>query len=316
MHNRITDLLGIKYPIVQGGMLWLADASLAAAVSNAGALGTISPYAAMVQDGDPLENLRYQIRQTRQRTRNPFAVNIPLDLPASGLLVNLLIEENAEIAVTAAGSPDVFTKLLHSVGMIVLHVIGSVSQARFSQSCGVDALIAEGVEAGGRLGRDEIPLISLIPQLADAVSIPVIAAGGIVDGRGMAAALALGADGVQLGTRFIAAQECIAHPNYKKAILDAGDADTVVAGRTIIPTRSLKSKFPLELAAMEKSGITGESLQKFAGRGRARKAQLEGDLEIGDPYAGSSAGLIRDIMTAAEVVENLMKGCNEVLHGK
>ncbi len=316
MHNRITDLLGIQYPILQGGMLWIADANLAAAVSNAGALGTLSPYAAMAQDGDPLENLRRQIHNLRIQTVQPFAVNIPLDLPAGGLLINLLLEEKIEIVVTAAGSPGIFTELLHSAGMKVIHVISSVSQAQFAESCGVDMLIAEGVEAGGRLGRDELPLFSLIPQVADAVSLPIVAAGGIVDGRGMAAALALGADGVQLGTRFIATRECIAHPNYKKAILESRDADTIVAGRALIPTRSLKTAFPLELAAREGSGTSRELLWEFAGRGRARKAQLEGDLENGDPYAGASAGLIKTMMSAGEVVEALVKSCKAAPYGK
>jgi enoyl-[acyl-carrier protein] reductase II len=307
VNNRILDLLGINYPILQGGMLWLADAELAASVSNAGALGTLSPYAGMREDGNPLDNLRFQIHRIRELTGKPFAVNIPLDLPMSGLLINLLLEESVEIAVTAAGSPELFTELLHSSGIRVLHVVSSVSQAKFAQSCGADAVIAEGVEAGGRIGRDELPLFSLIPQVADAVSIPVIAAGGIVDSRGMAAALALGANAVQLGTRFIATKECIAHPNYKKAILQASDTDTIVAGRKLVPARRLKSAFPLKLADMERSGLDADALQEFTGRGRVRKAQLEGDLETGDPFAGSSAGVIREILSVQEVVEAIVK---------
>jgi enoyl-[acyl-carrier protein] reductase II len=310
---KITSLLGIRHPILQGGMLWLADAGLAASVSNAGALGTLSPYAGMSEDGDPFENLRVQIRRTRQLTDKPFAVNIPLDLPDSGLLIALLLEESVGIAVTAAGSPDIFTELLHASGIRVLHVISSEPQARTAEACGVDAVIAEGVEAGGRIGRDELPLFSLIPQVVDAVSIPVVAAGGIVDGRGMAAARALGADGVQLGTRFIAVEECIAHPNYKKAILQARDVDTVVAGRALLPARRIKSAFSLKFLEMERAGASADSLGEFTGQGRARKAQLEGDLENGDLYAGSSAGLIRKMMSAAEVVERLVKGCNEAL---
>jgi enoyl-[acyl-carrier protein] reductase II len=307
------SLLGIRHPILQGGMLWLADAELAASVSNAGALGTISPYAGMREDGNPLENLQLQIHRTRQLTDQPFAVNIPLDLPTSGLLINLLLEESVKIVVTAAGSPELFTELLHSSRIRVLHVVSSVAQARFAQSCGVDAVIAEGAEAGGRIGRDELPLFSLIPQVADAVSIPVIAAGGIVDGRGMAAALVLGADAVQLGTRFIATEECIAHPNYKKAILNASDTDTIVAGRALVPARRIKSTFPLKLSYMERSGVGADALQEFTGRGRARKAQLEGDMETGDPFAGSSAGMIREILPVQEVVEALVKECGETL---
>jgi enoyl-[acyl-carrier protein] reductase II len=271
VNNRITDLLGVKYPILQGGMLRCADAALAASVSNAGALGTISPYAGMKEGADPLANLRFQIRKTRQLTVRPFAVNVPLDLPASGLMLNLVVEENLKIVVTAAGSPELFTELLHSAGIRVLHVISSVSQAQFAESCGVDALIAEGVEAGGRIGRAELGLFSLIPQVADAVSIPVIAAGGIADGRGMAAAMALGAEGVQLGTRFLATVECPAPPKYKKAIIEAGDTDTIVTGRGVAPVRRLKS-----------------------------------GLAEGEAYAGSSAGLIKTILPAALVIEELV----------
>ena len=194
-----------------------------------------------------------------------------------------------------------------------MHVISSVSQARFAETCGVDAVIAEGVEAGGRIGRDELPLFSLLPQVADAVSIPAIAAGGIVDGRGMAAAFALGADGVQLGTRFIATEECIAHTNYKKAILRAGDTDTIVAGRQLLPARRLKSAFSLKLSDLEKSEVAINSLNEFVGRGRARKAQVDGDLENGDLYSGSSAGLIGEIIPAAEIVKNLIEDYNRVL---
>jgi enoyl-[acyl-carrier protein] reductase II len=305
--NSVCDLFGIQYPILQGGMLWLATAELAASVSNAGALGVLSPYAGMEEDGDPLENLRFQIKRTRNLTDKPFGVNIPLDLPASGLLVDVLLQEGVKIAVTSAGSPALYAELLHSAGICVAHLISSVSQARNAESCKMDAVIAEGVEAGGRIGRDAVPLFSLLPQVADAVSIPVIAAGGIADGRGMAAAFALGADGVQLGTRFIAVEECIAHPNYKQAIIEAGDSDTVVTRRGQIPVRSLKSPFSMKLAAMEESGASAEGIQKYIGRGRARKAQIDGDIAEGDAYAGSSAGLIKGILSAAAVIENLMK---------
>jgi enoyl-[acyl-carrier protein] reductase II len=305
----LCSLLGIKHPILQGGMLWIADAALASAVSNAGALGTISPYAGMKEEGNPLENLRFQIRKTRKLTANPFAVNIPLDLPNSGLLINLLLEERIQIVITAAGSPALFTELLRSSRIQVLHVISSVLQAQYAESCGVDAVIAEGVEAGGRIGRDEMPVFSLIPRVADAVSIPAIAAGGIADGRQMAAAITLGADGVQLGTRFIAATECVAHPNYKQAIIEAADTDTIIAGRVLEPARRIKSKFSLELSEMERSGASMESLRTFVGQGRARKAQIDGDLAEGDFLAGASVGLIKDVIPAAEIVDNFVRSC-------
>jgi enoyl-[acyl-carrier protein] reductase II len=300
-------LFGIRYPILQGGMLWLATAELASAISNAGALGVLSPCAGMEESGDPLQNLQFQIGKIRQRTPKPFGVNIPLDLPASGLLIDLILRENIRIVITAAGSPDLYTEILHSAGILVVHVISSAAQARHSESCGADAVIAEGSEAGGRVGRGEVPLMSLLPQVADAVSIPVIAAGGIADGRGLAAAFALGADGVQLGTRFVAVDECIAHPRYKRAIVDAGEGDTIVTRRGLIPTRSLRTRFIDEIISMEKEGASAESIRKHVGRGRARQAQIDGNLADGDAYAGSSAGMIRDILPAAAVMEDLIR---------
>jgi enoyl-[acyl-carrier protein] reductase II len=293
-------------------MLWLATAELAAAVANAGALGILSPCAGMEEDGDPLLNLRLQIGRTRKLTEKPFGVNIPLDLPASGLLIDMLLQESVKIVITAAGSPQTYTNLLHTAGIRVAHVISSVYQARLAESSNVDAVIAEGAEAGGRIGREELPLFSLLPQVADAVSIPVIAAGGIADGRGLTAAFALGADGVQLGTRFIATKECIAHPNYKQAIVDAGDSDTVVTRRGLVPTRSLKSSFSMELAALERTGASAEDLQKRIGRGHARKAQIKGALTEGYAYAGASAGLIEEILPAAVVIENLIETYNAI----
>jgi enoyl-[acyl-carrier protein] reductase II len=300
-------LFGVEYPILQGGMLWIASAELVAAVSNAGALGVLSPYAGMEENGDALQNLRLQIQRTRERTRKPFGVNIPLDLPSGGLLIDMLMGEQVPIAVTAAGDPKLYTELLRSAGIRVAHVVSSVTQARRAEACGVDAVIAEGTEAGGRLGHDELSLMSLVPLVADAVSVPVIAAGGIVDGRGLAAAFALGAKGVQLGTRFVATEECIAHPNYKQAIVDARESDTVVTRRAIVPTRSIKHGFARELAVLERSGASAESIRAFIGRGRARKAQIEGDQENGDAYAGSSVGLIKEILPASEVIENMIK---------
>jgi enoyl-[acyl-carrier protein] reductase II len=290
----VRDLFGIKYPILQGGMLWLAGAELAASVSNAGALGILSPYAGMQEDADPQENLRRLIRQTRKLTDKPFGVNIPLDLPMSGLLMDVLLQEKAKIIITAAGSPKLFTELLRSEGIRVIHVISSIHQAQSAESCKVDAVIAEGFEAAGRLGRDELSLFSLIPQVVNAVSLPVIAAGGIVDARGIAAAIALGADGVQLGTRFVASEECLAHRNYKQAIVDA--RDTVVKRDGSIPVRILKSR------------PGAENSRRSAGCSRSRRAQLEGDLENGVAYAGSSVRLIKEILPAAAIIESLMTG--------
>lgn len=296
-------------------MLLLADARLAAAVSNAGALGTLSPYAGMKDHGDPVENLGMQIACARQWTQNPFAVNIPLDLPESGLLVDLTIREQVPVVVTAAGSPEIYSELFLSAGIRVLHVTSSVSQAAAAEVSGVDAVIAEGCEAGGRIGRDEIPLVSLVPQVVEAVSIPVIAAGGIADGHSMASALALGASAVQMGTRFIAVEECPAHPAYKSAIVASGDAATLVTRRHSVPMRCLRSAFVMKLSAMERTGVTVDRIDQFIGRGRARAAQVYGDMENGDAYAGSSAGSIHEIVPAASVIENIIWELNGILRG-
>jgi len=311
--TRICDLLGIKYPIIQGGMLWLATAELAAAVSNAGALGIISPLAGMERHGDPFENLKTQITRAKDLTRRPLGVNIPLDLEYSGLLIDLVLKEGVGIVVTSAGSPEHYTELLRREGIKVLHVVSSVRQAQNAESCNVDAVIAEGVEAAAHNGRDEIPLFSLIPQVADSISIPVIAAGGIVDARGVVAAICLGADGVQLGTRFVAVKENIASPKYKQAIINAKDTDTVITCRKLVPTRSLRAEFSRRLLELEESGASADDIRTFLGYSRARKGQLEGDLVNGEAYCGASAGLIKEILPAALVVRKLVEGYQEIL---
>jgi enoyl-[acyl-carrier protein] reductase II len=314
--NRLCDLLGIRYPILQGGMLWLADARLAAAVSNAGALGTLSSYAGMQPNGDPVENLCRQVHKTLKLTPKPFAVNIPLDLPASGLLIDVLLQEKVAIAVIAAGSPEIYTELLHSAGIRVLHVTGSVRQAVLAESSGVDAVIVEGVEAAGRVGREEIPLFTLLPQVVDAVSIPVVAAGGIADGRGIAAAFALGSVGVQMGTRFVVVDECPAHIAYKQAIIECGDSGTILTRRSSTPTRSLRSRFIEELSAMEHSGEPTDRIEKFIGHNRAWTAQVAGDMENGDAYAGTSAGLIQEVIPAGEIIRKIMREYRETVSRK
>lgn len=311
--TRVSDLLGIQYPILQGGMLWLATAELAAAVSNTGALGIISPMAGMEKHGDPVFNLKRQIDRTKELTKRPFGVNIPLDLRQSGVLIDLVLKEKVDIVGTAAGDPRQYTELLRSDGIRVLHVIGSVQQAQIAESCGVDAVIAMGCEAGGHIGFPEIPLFSLIPQVADAVSIPVIAAGGIVGARGMIAALALGAEGVQLGTRFVAVEENIASPIYKHAILMAKDTDTVITCRKLLPTRSLRTEFSKRLLELDESGASADEIREFLGYSRARKGQLEGDLINGEAYCGSSAGLIKEILPVAKVVRSLVDGSCEII---
>ena len=311
--TRICYLLKIDYPILQGGMLWLATAELAAAVSNAGALGIISPYAGMERHGDPLENLRLQIAAVRKLTKKPFGINIPLDLEQTGLLVDVTLREKIKVVVTAAGDPHLYTEVLRKEGVKVLHVVSTVKQAQSAESCKVDAVIVEGVEAAAHLGFDEIPLFSLIPQVADGVSIPVIATGGIADSRGVVAAFALGAEGVQLGTRFVAVEESIAHSKYKQAILNAADTETAITCRKLLPTRSLKTEFTRRLLELEASGATASDIREFLGYSRARTGQIEGDLENGEAYSGASAGMIKEILPAAEVVQKLVEDYQKVI---
>jgi enoyl-[acyl-carrier protein] reductase II len=294
-------------------MLWLATAELAAAVSNAGALGIISPFAGMRRHGDPIENLRLQLIKARNLTKNPFGINILLDLEKSGMLIDMAIQEGVKIVITAGGDPHYFTELLSEEGVKVLHVVSNVRQAKIAESCGVNAVIAEGLEAAAHLGFDELHLFSLIPQVADAVSIPIIGAGGIVDARGLVASLALGAEGVQLGTRFVAVDENIANPKYKQAILEAKDTDTVITCRKLLPTRSLKTGFTLQLLELEESGASADDLRNFLGYSRARTGQLEGDLENGEAYCGASAGLIKEIIPAAKVIQNLVEGYQKII---
>jgi enoyl-[acyl-carrier protein] reductase II len=269
----------------------------------------------MERHGDPVENLRLQIAKIRNLTGKPFGVNLLLDLEESGRLIDLLLREKVSIVVTAAGDPSLFAGVLRHEGIKVLHVVSTVRQAKLAESCGVHAVIAEGVEAGAHLGFDEIPLFSLIPQVADAVSIPVIAAGGIADARGVVAAFALGAEGVQIGTRFIATEESIAHPKYKQAILDAKDTDTVITCRRLFPTRSLRTGFSQQLLDLEASGASADDLNSFLAYGRARAGQLEGDLEHGEACSGASVGLIDKVLPAAKVIQKLVKGYNKTIKG-
>lgn len=312
--TRVADLLGIEYPILQGGMLWLADAKLAAAVSNAGGLGVISPMAGMEPQGNPVDNLAMQIAKAKELTNKPIGVNVPLDLRDSELLMDVIFTQEIPVVITAAGDPRLYTELFHAQNANVIHVLSSVKHARVAEAAGVDAVVAEGVEAAARNGFDEIPLFSLIPQIADAVEIPVIAAGGIVDSRGMAAAFALGAEGVQLGTRFVAVRECIAAQAYKDAIVAAGDTDTAITNRALIPTRSLKTTaFSQALLALQEGGASAEEISEFMGHAPSRKGGLEGDLDNGEAYCSSSGGLINEILETKEVIRRLIEGYPEVV---
>lgn len=301
LETRITSLFGIRYPIVQAGMVWTAGQKLAVAVSEAGGIGLIGA-GSMKPD-----LLREQIRKARSRTYRPFGVNIPLSRADAEELIQATIDEGVKIVVTSSGHPLKFTGRLKKAGCTVVHVIAAVKHALKAHAAGCDAVVAEGFEAGGHNGIDEITTLTLVPQVRDAVPIPVIAAGGIADGRGMAAALALGADGVQVGTRFAATEEASAHALYKELVVRAGDSDTILTLRTITPVRMIKTPFALKAAKAEREGTGAEELDALLGHHRERLGIFEGNLEEGMFEAGQSAGLVREILPAGEVIRRMMQ---------
>jgi len=311
--TRICHLLGIEYPIIQGGMTWIANAELAAAVSNAGGFGIISPNAGMSQDAGMVDNLRTQIKIAKSLTDKPFGVNFPLQIPGVKELMDVAIEEKVPAVTTSAGNPATYTPYLKEAGIKVLHLVASVRHATGAEGRGVDAVIAEGYEAGGHNGFDELPTIVLVPQVVDAVKIPVVAAGGIADARGFIAARALGAEGVQIGTRFVATHECIAHQKVKEAIAAAIDTGTVISGRKLGPTRGLKNELTAKILEMESRGASTEELGSLIGPGRARLGKLEGDLVDGEAYSGAIAGMITEIVGAGEIVRSIMEDSEAVL---
>jgi enoyl-[acyl-carrier protein] reductase II len=297
--NAITSLFGIRYPIIQAGMVWNSGWRLASAVSNAGGLGLIgsgSMYPDMLRD---------QIRKCRQATTHPLGVNIPLMYPDVQKHIDIVIEEKIPIVFTSAGNPQTWTGVLKGKGIKVVHVVSSSRFARKAEDVGCDAVVAEGFEAGGHNGREETTSMVLIPAVVDAVQIPVIAAGGIATGRQMFAAMALGAAGVQIGTRFVMSKESSSHPDYKNYVLKAGEGDTMLALKSLMPVRLLKNHFFNQVAAAEQAGASVENLKNLLGKGRAKKGMLEGDLEEGELEVGQVSALIRDILPAADIIENL-----------
>lgn len=303
--SRICQMLGIEYPVIQGGMAWVADASLASAVSNAGGLGLISSINAGT------EAVRNEIRKCRELTDKPFGVNIMLQAPNADEIASLVVEEGVKIVTTGAGSPVRFMEAWKAAGIKVIPVVASVALALKMQRAGADAIVAEGAESGGHVG--ELHTMPLVPQIVDAVDIPVIAAGGICDGRGAAAAFMLGAEAVQVGTRFLVAKECNVHPRYKENILKATDISTTVTGKSLgHPVRSLKTPFSREFAKMESDPQTRpEDILSF-GTGSLRKAVQEGD-ENGSYMAGECAGMVREEQSAREIVEDLALGAERVI---
>ncbi|MDR1766331.1 MAG: enoyl-[acyl-carrier-protein] reductase FabK [Lachnospiraceae bacterium] len=297
LETRLTRLLGIRYPIVQGGMAWVAEHRLAAAVSEAGGLGIIAAANA------PAHVVREEIRQARALTEKPFGVNIMLLSPHAGEVAAMVAEEGVKVVTTGAGNPEKFMGLFKDAGILVIPVVASVALAKRVARYGADAVVAEGMESGGHIG--ELTTMALVPQVADAVDVPVIAAGGIGDGRGLAAALMLGASGVQMGTRFVVAKESIVHENYKARVLSAKDIDTVVTGRSHgHPVRALRNQLTREYARMEAEGKSFEELETLT-LGGLRRAVLEGDTKDGTVMAGQIAGLVDKEQTCKEMIEEI-----------
>lgn len=295
--SRITELLGIQYPIIQGGMAWVATSELAAAVSEAGGLGIIAAGNA------PGEFVRTEIRKLKEKTDKPFGVNIMLLSPFVDEVVEIVCKEGVPVVTTGAGNPGKYLELFKNKGIKVIPVVPSVALAKRLEKQGVDAIIVEGTEAGGHIG--ELTTMALVPQVCDAVDLPVIAAGGIADGRGFIAAIALGAEGVQVGTRFVCSVEAKVHQNYKDTLLGAKDRDAIVTGRTTgHPVRVIKNKFTREFLEMEKSGASVETLEA-SGAGKLRLAVVEGDVDNGSVMSGQIAGMIKDIRSCSEIIDGL-----------
>ncbi len=296
----ICDLLGIEHPVVLGGMMGISDGRLTAAVSEAGGLGTLST-ATFGPDGT-----RSEIEKIRALTNKPYSLNLPIFHPMVPELVKILPECGVRIVTTSAGNPAKFTSALKDAGIIVIHVVSSLRTALKAEAVGVDAIVVEGVESGGKVGREEVPTISLIPQVADAVDIPIIGAGGLADGRGLLAVLALGAQGVQLGTRFLATDESPAHDNWKQVLLDAGDSDTAIACRQSSPTRMIRNAFFDEMNALDAPGKNAMDFMGIQGQGMAR---IPGDSDgsQGNYIAGTGAGLINKVTPAGDVVREIVR---------
>jgi enoyl-[acyl-carrier protein] reductase II len=300
MTKRITSLFGIRYPIIQAGMIWCSGWRLASAVSNSGGLGIIGAGSMYP------EILREHIQKCKKATKQPFGVNIPLLYPDIEKLIKIVIEEKVQIVFTSAGNPAIWTQHLKEKGITVVHVVSNEKFALKAESCGVDAIVAEGFEAGGHNGREETTTLVLVPQLCKAVKIPVIAAGGIGTGRTMLAAIALGAEGVQIGSRFVTSEESSAHVNFKKAILKAKDGDTQLSIKKLTPARLLKNKFWEQINRAEMSGASEEELKIILGRARAKKGMFEGDLEDGELEIGQISGYINEIKPAADIVVEII----------
>ena len=298
--NQITQLFNIKYPIVQGGMVWVSGWKLASAVSNAGGLGLIGA-GSMYPDV-----LREHIQKCKKATDNPFGVNVPMLYPQVDELMDIIVEEDVKIVFTSAGNPKTWTSFLKEKGITVVHVVSSVKFAIKAEAAGVDAVVCEGFEAGGHNGREETTTFTLIPMVKESITIPVIAAGGIGNGRGMLAAMVLGADGVQIGSRFAASKESSAHVNFKQKIIDVKDGDTHLTLKELAPVRLIKNKFYQEIQELYKNNPTKEELTGLLGRARAKKGIFEGDLDNGELEIGQIAGIINEISSSKNILEEII----------
>lgn len=296
--NRITRLFSIDYPIVQAGMIWASGWRLASAVSNSGGLGVIGA-GSMYPDV-----LRAHIQKYKQASTRPFGVNLPLLYPDIDKHIDIIIEEKVPIVFTSAGNPSLWTPRLKAAGIIVVHVISSAKFARKAEAAGCDAVVAEGFEAGGHNGREETTTLVLVPAVCSAVSIPVIAAGGIANGRQMFATMALGAEGVQMGSRFVACEEASSHPLFKERVISSQEGDTKLSLKKLTPVRLLDNEFARQVQAAEASGADTETLQQLLGRGRAKKGMFEGDMAEGELEIGQVSALLCDILPAATIVRN------------
>ena len=309
MHNRITQLFSIKFPIIQAGMVWCSGWRLASAVSNAGGLGLIG------SGSMHPEVLLEHITKCKRATDNPFGVNVPLIYPEVGRIVDIIIREKIKIVFTSAGNPSTWTAKLKDENITVVHVVSSVKFARKSQDAGVDAIVAEGFEAGGHNGREETTTFCLVPMVRDAVEIPLIAAGGIATGRGMLGAMALGAEGVQVGSRFAASEESSAHQNFKDYIVKAGEGATELVLKQLTPVRILKNDFYKQIKQAEGRGASAEQLKALLAKGRAKKGIFEGELAEGELEIGQVSATIDCIKPAAQILEDIWLEYNE-LRGK
>ncbi|AYN03161.1 nitronate monooxygenase family protein [Flavobacterium sp. 140616W15] len=303
--NKITTLFNIKYPIIQAGMIWNSGYKLASAVSNAGGLGIIGAGSMYP------EVLREHIQKCKKATSKPFGVNVPMLYPNIDEIINIIIDEGVKIVFTSAGNPKTWTSFLKEKGITVVHVVSSTIFALKAQEAGVDAIVAEGFEAGGHNGRDETTTFTLIPMVREKITIPLIAAGGIATGKGMLAAMILGADGVQVGSRFAASTESSAHENFKQTIVDVKEGGTQLTLKELAPVRLIKNKFYQDVQALYEKCPTKEELVALLGRARAKRGMFEGDLEEGELEIGQIAGLIHDIKPAADIIEEMISDFEE-----